>query len=170
MTPELKTACEVVFQEHKLSAHPVKWDRDAFRGKISVGLSEMAKLTLVKKNIILPNKQKRIFTQLNPFVARAGSFEEAEKMIETKIPAGEAAIANDAADRIEEPPTKIIYTPPPILPQKLQTVANFTTTSVADVKWYLKPIYLYVIWPLCGAAGGALISFLMNFLYTEIFR
>src|SRR5215510_1263148 len=88
MTPELKTACELVFQEHKLSAQPIKWTRDIFRGRISIGLSEMAKETLVKKNIILwPDKSKKVFTKLNPDVAMACSFEEAEKMIETKIPA-----------------------------------------------------------------------------------
>src|SRR5215510_5615586 len=88
MTPELKTACELVFQEHKLSAQPIKWTRDIFRGRISIGLSEMAKETLVKKNIILwPDKSKKVFTKLNPDVATASSFEEAEKMIETKTPA-----------------------------------------------------------------------------------
>src|SRR6185369_13502866 len=87
MTPELKTACELVFQEHKLSAQPIKWSRDAFRGRISIGLSEMAKETLVKKNIIVwPDKSKKIFTKLNPDVAMARSFEEAEKMIETRKP------------------------------------------------------------------------------------
>src|SRR6478672_740326 len=87
MTPELKTACELVFQEHKLSAQPIKWSRDAFRGRITIGLSELAKETLVKKNIILwPDKSKKIFTKLNPDVASARSFEEAEKMIETKKP------------------------------------------------------------------------------------
>src|SRR5215467_11997819 len=83
MTPELKTACEVIFQEHKV--HPIKWNRDSFRGKISIGLSDMAREILVKKNIILlPNKSKKAFTQLNPDVATADSFEEAEKMVGTK--------------------------------------------------------------------------------------
>jgi hypothetical protein len=170
MTPELKSACEVVFQEHKLSAHPVKWSRDTFHGKISAGLSEMAKLTLVDKNIILPNKQKRIFTQLNPCVAAAGSFEEAEKMIETKVPAIEKAASIETSEPVKEVPKKNIYTPPVISIQNLQPVAGLTVANVSATKWYLKPIYLYVVWPLCGAAGGALISFLMNFIYTEIFR
>ena len=37
MTPELKIACEVVFQEHKTSSYPVTWNRDAFRGRLSTG-------------------------------------------------------------------------------------------------------------------------------------
>src|SRR5215475_10004455 len=88
MTPELKVACELVFQEHKSSGQPIKWSRDAFRGRISIGLSEMAKETLVKKRIILlPNKAKKTFTQLNPEVASATSFEEAEQMIDGKLAA-----------------------------------------------------------------------------------
>jgi hypothetical protein len=129
----------------------------------------MAKLTLVDKNIILPNKQKKIFTQLNPCVAAAQSFEEAEKMIETKTPVIEEAVFAKTPKPIEEAPKKIIYTSP-ISVQNLQPVAGLTVASTSGTKWYLKPIYLYVVWPLCGAAGGALISFLMNFIYTEIFR
>ena len=30
MTPELKIACEIVFQEHKVSIHPIKWNRIYF--------------------------------------------------------------------------------------------------------------------------------------------
>src|SRR6476646_4369438 len=130
MTPELKTACELVFQEHKLSAQPIKWTRDIFRGRISIGLSEMAKETLVKKNIILwPDKSKKIFTKLNPDVATARSFEEAEKMIETKKPvlatmpaiAGNFTVADLVADlnisqtsnAFNTPITPITPTPPP---------------------------------------------------------
>ncbi len=180
MTPELKTACEVVFQEHKLSDHPVKWDRDAFRGKISIGLSEMAKLTLVSKNIILSDKQKKIFTQLNPFVAAADSFEEAEKMIETKTPTTEITFANGVARsdpvnclslKKEEKVVEIVETPSPVASvYNLLPVANIAASGMAGTKWYMKPIYLYVIWPLCGAAGGVLVSFLMNFIFTELFK
>src|SRR5262245_17036172 len=82
MTPELKTACEVVFQEHKLSSQ-IRWNKDTFRGRISIGLSEMAKETLVQKHIIfLPNKSKKLITLLNPAIAGAASFEEAKTMIE----------------------------------------------------------------------------------------
>src|SRR6476660_4639037 len=123
MTPELKTACELVFQEHKLSAQPIKWSSDAFRGRISFGLSEMAKETLVKKNIILwPDRSKKIFTKLNPDVATAHSFEEAEKMIETKKPAlaimpaieGNFNVADLVAD-LDTPHTSTAFTTPIIL-------------------------------------------------------
>ena len=120
MTPELKTACELVFQEHKLSAQPIKWSSDAFRGRISFGLSEMAKETLVKKNIILwPDKSKKIFTKLNPDVVTASSFEEAEKMIETKKPVlatmpameGNFNVADLVAD-LDTPQTSTTFTTP----------------------------------------------------------
>src|SRR5690242_5668765 len=82
MTPELRTACEVVFQEHKVSAQPIKWSSETFRGRISLGLSDLAKDTLVKKKIIVvPNKSKKVITQLNPVVASAASFEEADDII-----------------------------------------------------------------------------------------
>ena len=87
MTPELKVACELVFQEHKSSSYPVTWNRDAFRGRISTGLTEMAKDTLLRKNIICyPNPGKKILTVLNPAVQTASNYEEAEDMVLNKIP------------------------------------------------------------------------------------
>jgi len=170
MTPELKTACEVIFQEHKISGHPIKWNRDAFRGRISIGLSEMAKITLVKKNIILlPNKSKKVFTQLNPDVAAAGSFEEAEKMIGTKVPGRVNAPAYDTNTYIADHVFGVPSASPPTQSHNLLRVAGTSETKVADIKWYMKPLYLYVVWPVCGAAAGALISLLMNLAYTELF-
>ena len=191
MTPELKTACELVFQEHKLSAQPIKWSRDAFRGRISIGLSEMAKETLVKKNIILwPDKSKKIFTKLNPDVATARSFEEAEKMIETKKPVlatmpvieGGFNVADLIAE-LESPPTAT-PTPTPVTAKqiaptlspsrsyslmKIVPPTDTTETKVVDIQWWMKPLYLYVIWPVCGAVVGVLTSMLMNFAYHQLF-
>ena len=167
MTPELKSACELVFQEHKLSAQPIKWDREAFRGKISIGLSEMAKETLVQKHIIfLPGKPKKLFTQLNPDVATAGSFEEAEKIIETKVPGGVTTSAYDAESYITNHVFGFAATPP--VPRKLQK-DGASKAAAGDAKWYMKPIYLYVAWPLCGAAAGLLIARLMDLVYTAFF-
>jgi len=200
MTPELKTACELVFQEHKLSPQPIKWHRDAFRGRISIGLTEMAKETLVRKNIILwPDKSKKIFTKLNPEVASARSFEEAEKMIETKKPVlatmpvieGNFNVADLVADldTVKTPtvltsPTTVITptnftipitpTPPPtryslmkIVP--LTETKETTETTVAEVTWWMKPLYLYFVWPVCGAVAGVFISMLMNLAYHALF-
>ena len=194
MTPELKTACELVFQEHKLSAQPIKWSRDAFRGRISIGLSEMAKETLVKKNIIVwPDKSKKIFTKLNPDVATARSFEEAEKMIEMKTPAmavtpvinGGFNVADLAADLDTFQTqttltastvlnTPVTPTPPPKRSYSMMKIVPLTETTeaetpTAEIKWWLKPVYLYVVWPVCGAVVGVLISMLMNVVYQALF-
>lgn len=184
MTPELKTACELVFQEHKLSAQPIKWSRDAFRGRISIGLSEMAKETLVKKNIIVwPDKSKKVFTKLNPDVATAQNFEEAEKMIATKKPvlATMPVVENgfNVADLLAEsdkPPAAVTTKPTPSLQptrsysmMKIVPPTQATETPVVEVNWWMKPLYLYLIWPICGAAVGILLSMLMNFAYEQLF-
>ena len=191
MTPDLKIACELVFQEHKLSSQPIKWGRDAFRGKISFGLSEMAKETLVKKKIILlPEKSKKVFTQLNPDVATASSFEEAEKMVGTKIAAQATASSFGEVEKITDMQIPVQATPTaydvnsyvadhvpvsaaaPTHSSNLQSAALVSEAKVdeaADTKWWLKPLYLYFVWPVCGAIAGVLISLLMNFVYTELF-
>ncbi len=189
MTPELKTACELVFQEHKLSPQPIKWSSDAFRGRISFGLSEMAKETLVKKNIILwPDKSKKIFTKLNPDVATARSFEEAEKMIETKKPVlatmpvieGHFNVADLVADlhTVQTPTTASIPTipttptPPPRRAYNLMKIVpriETAETTSTEVNWWMKPQYLYFVWPVCGAVVGVLISMLMNLAYHAMF-
>lgn len=166
MTPELKSACELVFREHKLSAQPIRWDREAFRGKISIGLSEMAKETLVQKNIILlPAKPKKLFTQLNPDVATAGSFEEAEKIIETKVPNGVNTFGYDAETYITNHVFGYAATP---VNRKLQKERKPKVAS-GNVKWYMRPFYLYVAWPVCGAAAGLLVARLMDLVYTMLF-
>jgi len=192
MTPELKTACELVFQEHKISAHPIKWSRDAFAGRISIGLCEMAKETLVKKNIIFwPDKSKKIFTKLNPDVATARSFEEAEKMVETKKPVlatMPATVGNyNVADLVADlnipqtsnafntpitPITSITPTAPPTRSysrMKIVPLMEATETTATEVKWWMKPLYLYFIWPTCGAVAGIMISMLMNLVYRMLF-
>lgn len=169
MTPELKIACEVVFQEHKISSQPIKWNRDAFRGRISIGLSEMAKETLVRKNIIiLPNKSKKIITLLNPAVATAESFEEAEEMIVNKVP----ALVADMAEKhsaysagMDSGFTNSTST----YSQRLLPIAGNSETPIAEIEWYLKPLFYYVVWPVCAMAAGALIAYLIGFTYTELF-
>jgi hypothetical protein len=168
MTPELKIACEVVFQEHKTSAQ-IKWDRDAFRGKISIGLSEMAKETLVKKNIIFwPNKSKKIITLLNPDVATATSVEEAEEIMEHKTP--------ELANSVEYDPESYIaghvlgFDEPPVKP----TVQPATITVNAEprssgTQWYMKPVFYYLVWPVFAIAAGALLSYLLVLAQSKLF-
>jgi hypothetical protein len=172
MPPELKTACEVVFQEHKVSAQPIKWNRDAFRGRISIGLSAMAKETLVKKNIIfLPDKSKKIITLLNPAVATAASFEEAEAIIENKAEAAVTSVRVDHTPYMTRQ-TSGATIPRPAYSHQLLSIAGEPQTQVAQTaltKWYMKPLFFYVVWPFCAAVAGAAISYLLDFSYTKLF-
>ena len=188
MTPELKTACEVVFQEHKLSQQ-IKWSRDTFRGQISLGLSELAKETLVKKHIIVPSKSKKIITALNPAVFSASSFEEAEKLIVTnsKTPSASLPVEKKieaVAAKVEQPKSKIETLPTKVQPISTNAVmakpkveVSYSPVAAAIVqeakveksKWYLKPVFYYFLWPLLALVGGALISFLIDLLYTKVF-
>jgi hypothetical protein len=169
MTPELKTACETVFQEHKISNLPVKWTSDTFRGRISIGLCEMAKETLVKKNIILlSGKSKKITTELNPAVAAADSFEEAEKMIINKIPASMNSLVYDPETYIADH----VYgyaVPSPRYSHRVVPIDTEPATSIAKVKWYMKPLFYYFLWPLCAAAAGVLVTRLIVVIFTELF-
>lgn len=168
MTPELKTACEVVFQEHKISGLPVKWNRDSFRGKISIGLSEIAKETLVRKNIILlPHRSKKIITHLNPAVAAAASFEEAETMIENKIPDLTAGITDEPVHITHQVSGSV--TPRPAFSYPLLSIAGKSGSRIAGVKWYMKPLFYYFVWPVCVAAAGALITYLIGIAYSALF-
>ncbi len=169
MTPELKKACEVVFQEHKLSGQPIKWNRDVFQGRISLGLTEKAKMTLVEKNIIFsPDKTKKIITLLNPTVAGATSFEEAEEMIENKVPALVTTITDEQTSYSTENISGFTSKPSKYSHFRL-SIPGKTEIRVADIKWYLKPLFLYIVWPVCAAAAGALILFLLGYAYTALF-
>lgn len=168
MTPELKIACEVVFQEHKVSVHPVKWNKDVFRGRISHGLSEMAKETLVSKNIIIiPNKSKKIITLLNPAVAEATSFEEAEEMIGNKVQALITA-PNDRPAYFAHQVSSLDIVSSSYSHQLLPLTGK-SQTGIARIKWYMKPIFYYVVWPFCAVVAGAAISWLIGFAYTKLF-
>lgn len=167
MTPELKIACEVVFQEHKASSYPVTWNRDIFRGRISTGLSEMAKETLIRKDIIkYPHPTKKILTVLNPVVSEASSYEEAENMILNKVPALAANMADEHPTYVANHVSSFSRQP---ARHRLVTVTGTTSQAITeDVKWYLKPLFVYVVWPLCAAIAGGLIAFLMGSAYTEL--
>jgi hypothetical protein len=169
MTPELKIACEVVFQEHKTS-HPISWNKDIFRGRVSIGLSEKAKETLVSKNVIyFPNRAKKAITVLNPSVAAAATFEEAVEIVQNKLTAS-------VSDIIKEQPA---YTEVEI-PAFINRSATYThrvieytdrpETAVVAIKWYMKPVFCYILWPLCAIVVGAGISYLMTEYIAEIFR
>ena len=162
MTPELKRACELVFQEHKTSPIPINWNKDAFMGRLSFGLSAMAKEILIKKNIIyVPNPGKKVSTLLNPAVVGASTLEEAEKLIQNKVipmvvsesihipheddlPVFESCkINNHLALRIAGEPSAI-------------------TGNISKSKWYTSALFYYFIWPLCAAVAGAVITWAIS--------
>jgi hypothetical protein len=127
----------------------------------------MAKETLVKKNIIkYPHPTKKILTVLNPVVSGASTYEEAEDMILNKVPAL-------AASRVDEHPTYVAnhvssFARKPVT-HRLVSVTGTTSEAITeDVKWWLKPLFVYAIWPICAAIAGGLIAFLMGSAYTEL--
>ena len=167
MTPELKTACEVVFQEHKASSYPVTWNRDIFRGRLSTGLTEMAKDTLIRKNIIFyPNPAKKINTILNPTISGADNFEEAENMILNKIPALSASRVDNRGTLVANNHVATFVSRP--VAHRLVTLTGETETIPVEIKWYMKPVFFYIVWPLLAAVLGGLIAYLMGTIYTEL--
>lgn len=166
MTPELKTACEVVFQEHKASAYPVTWNRDAFRGRLSTGLTEMAKDTLLRKNIIYyPNPAKKINTVLNPAASNADSFEEAENMVLNKVPALASSGVDDRGTLVAAKAPAFVSRP---VAHRLVTLTGETEIIPAEIKWYMKPVFFYFVWPVLAVVLGGLIAYLMGTIYTEL--
>jgi hypothetical protein len=184
MTPELRASCELVFQEHKLAASPIAWNKHIFREKMSIGLSDLAKETLVKKKIIFfPKPAKKTITILNPEVATATSFEEAIAIAESKSSGteGEPVKEKTLYDEIyapefmeyadpdnytpakkiikEQPKVKVILAQPNI---QLQTQPALVATTATAEKWYLKPVFYYVIWPLAAAVVSVAIAWSMS--------
>jgi hypothetical protein len=132
----------------------------------------LAKETLVKKNIIiLPNKSKKILTLLNPAVASATSFEEAAEMIGNSE---HATVTSLAPDHIEYDPTEYIAhhvtgfdLPPAKYPAEVLLVDDRPESAANGIKWYMKPLFSYVVWPVCAAAAGALITFVIDLVSTN---
>ena len=57
----------------------------------------------------------------------------------------------------------------PAYTHRLLSSAGKSQTQSVEIKWYLKPLFYYVVWPVCGAAAGALIAYLIGLAYTELF-
>ena len=174
MTPELKKACEAVFQEHRASINGIDWKKDVFRGRISTGLSEKAKETLLSKNIIyFPNPAKKAITLLNPEVTAASTCDEAEKVLLREIVLSPVVSAPIAEATIE--PAIIAKTRRPVadnkpIPQRFVISASAeNVTFVEKEKWYLKPVLVYFVWPVCGAAAGVALAYLIGAIYDYIF-
>lgn len=186
MTPELRASCELVFQEHKLAASPIAWNKHIFREKMSIGLCDLAKETLVKKKIIyFPKPAKKTITILNPEVATASSFEEAIAIAESKLSviAGEQEKEKTLYDEIyspefmeyadpedytpakksvirqPQPKVKVVQVQPKI---QLKAQPALVAATATEEKWWLKPVFYYVIWPLSAAIVSVSIAWLLS--------
>jgi len=170
MTPELKVACEAVFQEHKASMHGISWKKDVFHGRISTGLSEKAKETLLMKKIIqYANPAKRTITLLNPRVAAACTVEEAENVLLNKI------VIAPVTRQAEPEPTIIAMKPKRPLADNKPIPQRFVISSAPEnvvyiekERWYLKPVFVYFVWPVCAAVAGGFLAYLIGALYNYI--
>ena len=164
MTPELKSACELVFQEHKISGKPINWNKDSFRGQLSFGMAEMAKQTLEKKNIICTvSPLKKTITVLNPVAATATNVEEAAGMIENKIP----ALVTDTVDKQPHYSTdqaKPFANANKDFTVRVLKIRNETVTIPGEMQWWRKPFFTYIILPFCAAVAGGLITYLLGLL------
>lgn len=165
MTPELKNACELVFQEHKTTGDPINWNKDSFRGRISFGLSAMAKETLLERNIIYtPNPAKKTITALNPRVAAATSFEEAQELVLKKLPVLTASKIDEESFDVAGPAKNDREQNNYVL---LRVAGNKSATAIIKAKRYPRPFFYYTFWFAGAAIAGAFIAWLIGFIFTE---
>jgi hypothetical protein len=178
MTPELKASCELVFQEHKLAASAITWNKNVFRNRMSFGLCDLAKETLVKKNIIyFPKPTKKTITVLNPAVATASSFEEAIAITESETQHSNGEIKKEKTlyDEIYSPEF-MEYVDPEIHAPVQNTIIEQSQPEIKlqpgiqeqaqqvliAEKWHLKPVFYYIVWPLTAAVVSVLVAWLMS--------
>src|SRR4030095_16545845 len=174
MTPELKKACEAVFQEHRANINGIDWKKDVFRGRISTGLSEKAKETLLSKNIIYyPNPVKKAITLLNPEVSVASTCEEDEKVCLHQIVLSPPITT---APVVAEPAIVAAKTKRPVadnkpIPQRfvISTPATENVALIEKDKRDLKPVLVYFVWPVFGAAAGGGLAYLIGAAYDYLF-
>jgi hypothetical protein len=181
MTPELKVACETVFQEHRASTHGIDWKKDIFRGRISTGLSEKAKETLLMKNIIYyPKPGKKAITILNSRVTGASTCDEAEKLLLNKVvlsPVVSEPVVSEPMIRepMPESPILAVKAKRPLAdnrPKPQRFVVSSAAENVAYLekeRWYLKPVLVYFVWPVCAAVAAGAFAYLIGTLYDYIF-
>ena len=162
MTPELKNACELVFQEHKTATEPISWTKDSFRGRLSFGMAALAKETLEKRNIICPRTpSKKTFTILNPVANTAASFEEAEEMIQNK----RSVIVLNKEQGERKYTTHRISTIKESTTQTQNILSENGSTAVIksyQKSMWMKPLLYYFVLTICAAIVGGLITYFLG--------
>lgn len=164
MTPELRRACELIFQEHKTAAQPINWHKDLFRGRISIGLSEIAKETLLKNKIIqYAHQGKKTTTILQPGVATAVTFEEALVIALHTTPTIVTAAPEVRRIRVIDDLNDDSFDEhPEDASLRLVRVSGEVEMAVNSSKWYTRPLFYYFIGPVIALGLGALIAFLLS--------
>ena len=126
----------------------------------------MAKDTLLRKNIIYyPNPTKKINTILNPDVFSAESYEEAANMILNKVTVLSESSVDHEGTLVA---TKVSTTASRPVTHRLITLSGETETISAELKWYMKPVFSYFVWPVLAAVAGGLIAYFMGTIYTDL--
>ena len=171
MTPELQLACEAIFQEHKAKNNSISWGKDAFRGRISTGMLDLAKETLLSKHIIFyPNPAKKVITKLNPEIMAAHSFAEAEILVLNGKPPVLASLGiHDISSTVVSEKGHLILADKPRSSQIVDTPHDDYEPSHTKTKWYKSTIFTYLVWPLCAAVLFWFIAWLIDNLFTALF-
>ena len=170
MTPELTRACELIFQEHKQASQAIAWNKDPFRGRISMGLCEKAKDTLLRSNVIIvPNKSKKLQTILNPSVTGAEHFQDAIELAKHKV-----SIAIPAPAVMEYERVRVAA----LTSANTGKIGQYIAVSYVNDKssnrnsitipWYQRSFYYYVVWPTLGLLAGALIARALGYLAEQL--
>lgn len=170
MTPELTRACELIFQEHKHASQAIAWNKEPFKGRISMGLCEKAKDTLQRSNVIIfQHKSKKLQTILNPAVTDAEHFQEAMDLAKQR-----AKVTETAPVIREYEPVRVAAmtsaTPAKIgqyIAVKYVNEKNGSSNSML-IPWYQRSFYYYVVWPTLGLLAGALIARALGYLAGQI--
>ena len=170
MTPELQLACEAIFQEHKARNNSISWNKDAFRGRISTGVLDLAKETLLDKHIIYyPNPAKKILTKLNPEIMSAHSFAEAEVLVLNRRPVLVSPGIHDISSTVVSEKGDLVLADKPR--PSLSVVSPPDSNEVANTenKWHQSALFTYLVWPVCAAILFWLIAWLIGAFYTALF-
>ena len=172
MTPELQIACEAIFQEHKVKNNSISWNKDAFRGRISTGVLDLAKETLLNKNIIYyPNPGKKILTKLNPEIMAAHSFAEAEILVLNRKPLLTSPGIHDISSTVVSEKGDLILDnkPRPSHTMNLPPDGDNNYISDNETKWSRNSLFTYLVWPLCAAVFFWFVAWFISTFYTALF-
>ena len=107
--------------------------------------------------------QKKTITVLNPAATAAASFEEAEVMIQNKV----AVLTTKKSD---DKPAYITLRVAGVASadaddtNRLEKKNNKSITTSPEIKWWMKPLFNYVLLPACAIIVGVLITYLLGLL------